>query len=72
MAVNVESLYNFIRVESKKRSGYELRILYDDNKNGKWDPGIFFGKRQQPELVKPIERRIVVRANWGNEFEIAL
>ena len=51
---------------------YELRILYDDNKNGKWDPGIFFGKRQQPELVKPIERRIVVRANWGNEFEIAL
>jgi hypothetical protein len=20
---------------------YELRILYDDNKNGRWDPGVF-------------------------------
>ena len=32
---------------------YELRVLYDRNKNGKWDPGQFFGKHIQPELVKP-------------------
>lgn len=51
---------------------YELRILYDKNQNGKWDPGSFFVNRQQPELVKPIERRINVKASWGNEFEIAL
>jgi hypothetical protein len=51
---------------------YELRILYDDNKNGVWDPGQFFGKHLQPELVKPIERRITVKPNWQNEFEIAL
>ena len=51
---------------------YELRILYDDNKNGKWDPGEFFGKKKQPELVKPVERKIVVKSNWENEFEIAL
>jgi hypothetical protein len=51
---------------------YELRVLYDTNKNGKWDPGQFFGKHQQPELVKPIDRRIVVKPNWENEFEIAL
>jgi hypothetical protein len=51
---------------------YELRILYDTNKNGVWDPGQFFGKRIQPELVKPIERKINVKENWENELEIAL
>jgi hypothetical protein len=52
---------------------YDLRILYDDNKNGKWDPGDFFGKHKQPELVKPVERKIIVKGNgWENEFEIAL
>lgn len=51
---------------------YELRILNDDNKNGKWDPGEFFGKHKQPEIVKPIERRLNIRANWQNEFEIAI
>ncbi len=51
---------------------YELRILYDANKNGKWDPGIFFGKHQQPELVRPITRKIIVKPGGDNEFEIAL
>ena len=51
---------------------YELRILNDSNKNGKWDPGEFFGKHKQPEIVKPVERRITVKADNDNEFEIAL
>ncbi|OSZ81021.1 hypothetical protein CAP36_07235 [Chitinophagaceae bacterium IBVUCB2] len=51
---------------------YELRFLYDENKNGIWDPGQFFGKRNQPELVKPVERKINIKPNWQNEFEIAL
>lgn len=51
---------------------FELRILADRNKNGKWDPGEFFGKHLQPEIVKPVERRISVKAAWQNEFEIAL
>jgi hypothetical protein len=51
---------------------YDLRILYDRNKNGKWDAGEFFGKHLQPEIVKPVSRRINVKANWENEFDIAL
>ncbi len=51
---------------------YELRILYDDNKNGVWDPGQFFGKHKQPELVKPIDRKITVKPAWQNEIEITL
>jgi hypothetical protein len=51
---------------------YELRILYDENKNGIWDPGEFFGKHKQPEIVKPIERKITVKPAWQNEVDIAL
>ena len=51
---------------------YELRVLYDRNKNGKWDPGEFFGKHIQPELVKPIGRKVTIKPNWDNEFDIAL
>jgi len=50
---------------------YQLRILNDRNKNGKWDPGQFFGKRIQPEIVKPISRHINVKADWNNDFDIA-
>ena len=51
---------------------YELRILFDENKNGIWDPGEFFGKRKQPELVRSIERRITIKLNIRNEFDITL
>ena len=51
---------------------YELSILYDENKNGHWDPGKFFEGRKQPELVKPLNKKITVRSNWDNEFEIKL
>ncbi|MGC4035238.1 MAG: Ig-like domain-containing domain [Chitinophagaceae bacterium] len=48
---------------------YDLRLLYDNNKNGKWDPGQFFGQRKQPELIKPFGQKIVVKPNWDNDFE---
>jgi len=51
---------------------YNLRILEDANKNGEWDPGEFFGKRKQPEIVKPISRKLTVKPNWENNFDIAL
>lgn len=51
---------------------YQLRILFDDNNNGIWDPGDFFGKHKQPEIVKPVDRKINVKSNWQNEIEIVL
>jgi hypothetical protein len=51
---------------------YELRILYDDNKNGVWDPGEFFGKRRQPERVQTIRAKLNVKANWDNDKDITL
>ena len=51
---------------------YDLSILYDKNKNGRWDPGQFFGTKRQPELVRPLNKKINIKANWDNEFEIKL
>lgn len=51
---------------------YDLRILYDENKNGIWDSGTFFEKRRQPEKVLPIDRKLTVKANWDNIVDITL
>ena len=51
---------------------YELRILYDENKNGVWDPGEFFKTRKQPEKILRVSRRLNVKANWDNEVDITL
>jgi Bacterial Ig-like domain len=50
---------------------YEIRILYDDNNNGKWDPGNY-KKKLQPEKVIAIPKKIAVKENWDNESEINL
>lgn len=51
---------------------YEMRILFDDNRNGKWDPGNFFEGRKQPEKVMPVSRKLTVKANWDAEIDITL
>lgn len=51
---------------------YDLRILYDRNHNGKWDPGNFFEGKIQPEIAKPITQKITVKADWENEFDRGL
>jgi len=51
---------------------YDMRILYDENKNGIWDRGHFFGTRKQPERVVPLTRKLNVKANWDSEIDITL
>jgi hypothetical protein len=50
---------------------YELRILYDTNQNGVWDPGNFY-KHRQPEIVVPVRKKLTVRSDWENEVDITL
>jgi uncharacterized protein (DUF2141 family) len=47
-----------------KPESYKVRIIYDDNNNGKWDTGDFLNKRQ-PELVEYFEEIQPVRPNWS-------
>jgi len=50
---------------------YNLRILYDDNKNGVWDPGNFDEKRQ-PEIVQRVPRKLNIKNNWDNDVDVIL
>ncbi|MDC8002173.1 Ig-like domain-containing protein [Aequorivita todarodis] len=43
---------------------YFLRIIYDDNQNGKWDTGSFLN-RKEPEKIIYYPKQIEVRANWS-------
>lgn len=45
---------------------YTMRIIYDENNNGKWDPANLT-KKQQPERVWYIGRTFVIRPNWEQE-----
>ncbi len=63
---------NDIQIRRFKPGSYELRILYDKNKNGKWDTGSFTPIKKQPEKVFYIPRQLNIRANWDNETTIAL
>ena len=51
---------------------YELRILYDTNHNGVWDPGKFFGEKKQPEKVITIRKKMNIKANWDNDWDTNL
>jgi hypothetical protein len=53
-----------------KPGEYELRILYDNNQNGKWDPGSFKEKRQ-PEKVKNFIKKIVIRPDRDTDQSFA-
>ncbi|MEO7263341.1 MAG: Ig-like domain-containing protein, partial [Ferruginibacter sp.] len=50
---------------------YEIRILYDNNQNGKWDPGNY-SLKIQPERVITLPQKISLRADWENERDITI
>ena len=56
---------------------YDLRILYDENKNGVWDPGDYFAGHKQPEKVVrvPIRNKkkiFTVKPSWENDMDFTL
>lgn len=50
---------------------YDIRILYDENGNGKWDTGNYW-QRIQPEKIVSDGKKYTVRQNWDNEITIEL
>jgi uncharacterized protein (DUF2141 family) len=44
---------------------YEIRVLVDENRNGIWDTGVYYGKpKKQPEKVFPYKENLIVKKNW--------
>ncbi len=62
---------NQLVIKRYKPGSYELRILFDANKNGVWDPGSFKLNKRQPEIVIEIPKPISVRNNWDNEITVS-
>ncbi len=50
---------------------YEIRILEDTNKNGKWDAGSY-DLKLQPEKVFAFPQKINIRADWENDKDLIL
>lgn len=66
------TLTNHEFVRKMYRPGiYDLRVLFDANKNGSWDTG-HFGTKQQPEIVQRLPQPINIRGNWDNEVTVTL
>jgi hypothetical protein len=62
---------NQLVIKRYKPGSYELRILFDANKNGIWDTGSFKLNKRQPEIVIEIPKPISVRNNWDNEITVS-
>ena len=52
--------YTFTNVEPGK---YSIRVLIDNNENGKWDPGNIF-ENVEPEDIYFFPDEITIRSNW--------
>lgn len=50
---------------------YSIRVIFDTNKNGKWDTGNYL-KRIQPERVSHSPKVIEMRANWEEKYNFIL
>jgi hypothetical protein len=50
---------------------YEIRVLFDTNNNGKWDPGDY-SKKLQPERIISFDKKLSIKADWDNERDIEL
>ena len=63
--INKSEIINYEYLQPNK---YKLKIIYDLNKNNKWDGGNYL-KKIQPERVLYNSELINIRSNWDMELE---
>jgi hypothetical protein len=71
IATEVITKNRSIKFANYKVATYFTRIIYDENKNGKWDTGNL-ALRTQPELTFNNPQEIVLKANWEQVFTWAI
>jgi len=57
--------------ESIQPKKFFLRVIYDDNANGKWDPGSYLEKRQGEQVIY-FPKELEGRSNWDVEETLTL
>lgn len=60
-----------VRIERLLPASYNIFIIKDENRNGKWDTGDLFAKIQ-PEYVVPYAEPIELRAGWENVIDFVV
>ncbi|TWR24337.1 hypothetical protein FPZ42_17840 [Mucilaginibacter achroorhodeus] len=50
---------------------YRIRVVYDNNKNGRWDSGNV-RQKQQPENIWVYDKELLLRPNWESEEPLAI
>lgn len=65
---NIASPNKIIEYSYLAPKKYKLKIIYDDNRNHKWDTGNYL-KKIQPEKVIYNSELINIRSNWDAELE---
>ena len=65
---------NLLRIEQLPPGDFQLKILVDENKNGKWDSGSYGFRKpnKQPEKVLNIKTKLNIKSDWENEINISL
>ena len=51
-----------------KTGDYNIKIIFDDNRNKKWDTGNYL-KKIQPEEIIYYDKKIKIKQNWDNEID---
>ncbi len=59
---------NYLKYPTAK---YHIRVVYDINKNGKWDTGRI-KTREQPELIWNFDKILTLRPNWDLEEKMTI
>ena len=60
-----------VRFNNYKAGIYYVRIVYDTNKNGKWDTGNV-SKQLQPEKIYNEPKELSIKANWDRNETITI
>ncbi|HET6228076.1 MAG TPA: Ig-like domain-containing domain [Bacteroidia bacterium] len=47
---------------------YKLKVIFDKNKNGKWDVGNYLEKKQPEQVIYNVEA-VNIRSNWDQDLE---
>jgi len=72
---NVKYAYPLVAAEWSNKlfppGDYLIRILFDLNNNGVWDPGDY-SKKIQPEKAIQLTEKLAIKANWDNERDVKL
>ena len=60
-----------VKFSNYKAGRYWVRIVYDTNKNGKWDTGNVV-KKMQPEKIYNEPKELSIKANWDRNETITI